>query len=258
MADWSASQYLKFAGERTRPAADLLARVPLADPRRVIDVGCGPGNSTELLTWRYPAAEVMGLDSSPDMLAAARGRLPDLRFEQADLASWSPHVRYDLIFANAVLQWVPDHARLFSRLIEALPPGGCLAVQMPDNLEEPTHRLMREVVAAGPWSTKLARAAGQRSSIGSFGEYYEILAPKCATVDLWRTTYVHPLESASAVVEWLKGTGLRPFIDPLTERERDAFLAAYLARIAEAYPPQSDGKVLLRFPRLFIVACRQS
>ncbi|MBV8566498.1 MAG: trans-aconitate 2-methyltransferase [Methylobacteriaceae bacterium] len=254
MADWSATQYLKFSDERTRPALDLLARVPLQNPGRCVDLGCGPGNSTELLGARFPDASITGLDNSPDMLAAARKRLPHVRFDQADLVSWAPQERYDLIFANAVLHWLPGHEMLFPRLASLLNAGGCLAVQMPDNLDEPSHVLMREVAQAGPWAEKLAAAAGSRAEIGSFDDYYRWLAGTCASVDLWRTVYLHALSGPTAIVEWVKGTGLRPFIDPLDETERRDFLARYEEAIAAAYPPQADGKVLLPFPRLFVVA----
>jgi trans-aconitate 2-methyltransferase len=256
MADWDAGQYLKFEDERTRPSVDLLARVPLTRPKRCIDLGCGPGNSTELLARRFPDAVVSGLDSSPDMLAKARQRLPELSFEEADIAAWEPQERYDLVFANAVLQWLPDHKSLLQRLAGCLERGGCLAVQMPNNLDEPSHRLMRQVAARGPWSNRLASAVEARESIASFEEYYAWLLGAGCSIDPWQTTYVHPLAGASAIVEWLKGTGLRPFVDRLPDEERPAYLAAYEAEIARAYPSQADGKVLLRFPRLFLVARR--
>src|SRR5438105_4226944 len=154
--DWSARQYLKFEDDRTRPSRDLLAQVPLTAPRRVVDLGCGPGNSTELLIERYPDAEVAGLDSSPDMLRQARERLPRGIFVQADLATWSPEPRTDLLFANAVFQWVPDHPAVLRRLLAALPAGGVLAVQMPDNTEEPALALMREVAKSPRWAERLA------------------------------------------------------------------------------------------------------
>ncbi|MGO4705602.1 trans-aconitate 2-methyltransferase [Microvirga sp. 2MCAF38] len=256
MPEWNAGQYLKFEEQRTRPAIDLLAHVPLSNPKRCIDLGCGPGNSTELLVKRYPNAEIMGLDSSFAMLAEARQRLPGLIFEKDDIATWSPSESFDLIFANAALQWVPDHAMLLPRLVSALNPGGCLAIQVPDNQQEPTHVLMRDVAARGPWAGRLAGAATAREAIGSFGEYYTRLRQAGCSVDLWRTTYVHCLNGAGAIVEWVKGTGLRPFLDPLDEAEQKEFLALYEAEIAHAYPQQFDGKVLLRFPRLFLIARR--
>ncbi len=254
MADWSAAQYLKFEDERTRPARDLLAQVPVPDPGRVVDIGCGPGNSTELLVERWPQAQVSGLDTSPDMLDKARKRLPGIRFEQADAAGWKPERPVDVIFANAVFQWLPEHPAVFRRLMGLLAPGGALAVQMPDNLDEPSHRLMREAAAEMPFSARMAGAAREKLPPVSF--YYDLLTPLADRVDIWHTCYNHPLANAEAIVEWLKSTGLRPFLDPLDEDERRAFLDRYLDRIRQAYPPAENGKVLLRFPRLFIVARR--
>ena len=254
MQDWSPSTYLKFEDERTRPARDLLAQVPLDRPRRVIDMGCGPGNSTELLVARFPEAEVTGLDSSPIMLAAARRRGPAARFEAADAAVWTPPADVDLGFANAIYQWVPQQLEILPRILSAMAPGSVVAVQMPDNLAEPSHRLMREVAAAGPWAKRLEDAA--RAPLPPVRTYYDALRPHASRIDIWHTAYNHALADAAAIVEWVKSTGLRPFIDPLPEAEREQFLATYLARIAEAYPPCVDGRVLLRFPRLFIVAKR--
>lgn len=254
--DWNAEQYLRFEDERTRPSIDLIARVRLSDPKRCIDLGCGPGNSTELVAARFPEASVEGLDSSPDMIEKARKRLPNLSFTLADLSNWTSAPGYDLIFANAVLQWLPDHARLFPRLAGALAPGGCLAVQMPNNLDEPSHVAMRETAAGGPWAAKLAAAGEAKAEIGSFGDYRRWLAGAGCQVDLWQTTYVHPLRGHQAIVEWFKSTGLKPYLDPLTDEERKLFEKRYLERIAEAYPIEPDGTVLLRFPRLFILATR--
>jgi trans-aconitate 2-methyltransferase len=254
---WSAKQYVAFEDERTRPVRDLVHAIPGREARAVVDIGCGPGNSTEVLADRFPGAVVSGMDSSPDMIAAARKRLPDLRFEVASIESWEDQGPFDAILANAVLQWVPDHATLLPRLIGKLAPGGSLAVQMPDNLEEPAHRLMREVAAEGPWAGKLAGAAGARTMMAGANWYYGLLRPRCARVDVWRTTYHHPLAGgAGAVVEWFKSTGLRPFLAPLNEDEKAAYLARYQAAVAQAYPALPDGTVLLPFPRLFIVATR--
>ncbi|MET0555049.1 MAG: trans-aconitate 2-methyltransferase [Vicinamibacteria bacterium] len=256
MADWSAAQYLRFEDERTRAARDLLAQIPRADARAVVDLGCGPGNSTELLVRRWPQAAVTGVDSSTDMLRQARERLPAHAFVEADVASWDPPTGTDVLFANAVFQWVPGHLAQLQRLLRALPPGGVLAVQMPDNLDEPSHVLMREVASREPWRATLADHARTRDVLPPPGGYYDALQPLASRVDVWHTVYNHVLADAAAIVEWVKGTGLRPFVDPLEPAARAAFLAAYTDAIARAYPPQADGKVLLRFPRIFIVAVR--
>jgi trans-aconitate 2-methyltransferase len=237
MADWSAHQYLKFEDERTRPARDLLAQIPLVEARKVVDIGCGPGNSTELLIRRWPQASVIGVDTSADMLRQARERLPGHTFIEANIAHWAPPAGTDVVFANAVFQWVPDHLKHLKRLVGSLSEGGVLAVQMPDNLDEPSHILMRD-------------------GLPKPGSYYDELKPLCSRIEIWHTIYNHVLDDAAAVVEWVKGTGLRPFVDPLEPPERKAFLAEYTARIAGTYLPQQDGKVLLRFPRLFVIAVR--
>jgi trans-aconitate 2-methyltransferase len=257
LAAWNAGQYLKFEDERTRPATDLLRRIPLAEIRTAADIGCGPGNSTELIVERYPNARVLGLDNSPSMLAKARERLPRATFEEVDIATWQPDERYDLIFANAVLQWLPDHPSLLARLVSFLDTGGCLAVQMPNNLNEPSHRLMEKVSREGPWAGKLASASQAREEIGSFEDYYSWLQRTGCSVDIWQTSYVHPLADAGAITEWFKSTGLKPYLDPLSPTEQSEYLDRYRAEIEKAYPAQQDGKVLLRFPRLFFVAQRQ-
>ena len=261
---WSPAQYGAFEDERTRPARDLVTAIPDTAASQMCDLGCGPGNSTEVLAARFGDAAIEGVDSSPDMIAAARARMPGVRFTVADIQTWDDPGPFGVLLANAVLQWLPDHAALLPRLAARLAPGGSLAVQMPDNLDEPAHRLMREVAAAGPWAGKLAEAAGMRTGMGTpdwyLGTpdwYYRVLRAWCSRVDVWRTTYHHVLPGgADAVVEWFKGSGLRPFLAPLDEAERAGFLARYRAGVAEAYPVLPDGAVLLPFPRLFMVGTR--
>jgi trans-aconitate 2-methyltransferase len=254
---WSAKQYITFEDERTRPVRDLLAALPPIDARSVIDIGCGPGNSTEVLAARYPRARVAGIDSSPDMIAAARRRLPQVIFSVEDVQDCKPGGLFDVILANAVLQWVPHHETLLPQLIGKLAPQGGLAVQMPDNLDGPAHLLMRQIAAEGPWAVKLADAAAARTPLAGIEWYHELLRPLCAKLDFWRTTYYHSLSGgAAAIVEWFKGSGLRPFIDPLSDAERSAYLTRYTAAIEDAYPADADGSVLLPFPRVFMVAIR--
>lgn len=263
MPDWDPALYLRFAEERTRPATELLARVPLRQARRVVDLGCGPGNSTELLVRRFPQAQVLGVDHSPAMLERARQRLPQATFVQADIASWAASADApapDLIYANAALQWVANHGSLLPRLLGRLAPGGVLAVQMPDNLQEPSHSLMRELAQTPPYDRFLGAAVAARAPLLSAAAYYDLFAAPCAatqSVDLWHTVYRHRMASAAAIVEWFRATGLKPFVEGLPAPLQAQFLADYEQRIDEAYPVRADGQRLLAFPRLFFVIQRQ-
>lgn len=252
---WSSQQYVKFEDERTRPVRDLVSAIQVERPARMIDLGCGPGNSTQVLAQRFPDSLVAGLDSSLDMIAAARQRLPGVAFEVGDIGLWGPVERYDVILANAALHWVVDHRALFPRLASYLAPGGNLAVQMPDNMNEPAHVAMREVAAGGPWDGKL-RAAGERAEVASAAEYYALLRPLCSRVDVWRTTYHHPLAGVEGIVDWFKGSALRPYLAALDAGEQAAFLDAYAERLGQVYRADAEGIVLLPFPRLFVVAVR--
>jgi len=252
---WSAKQYLAFEDQRTRPVRDLLSALPPIEARSIVDVGCGPGNSTEVLVACYPNAAIQGFDSSPDMIAAARRRLPRAQFSIGGVETWGDAGPFDVILANAVLQWVPDHAAVLPALLAKLSSGGALAVQMPDNLDVPAHRLMREIAEDGPWAEILAAASGARTRIEGAHWYYELLRARCAKVDVWRTTYHHPMPGgAASIVDWFKGSGLRPFLEPLDGPSRASFLERYTAAVSRAYPALPDGSVLLPFPRLFIVA----
>ena len=256
--DWSAAQYTCFEAERNRPIHDLLAQVTRATTDTATDLGCGPGNSTTLLRQRFPGAAILGVDSSADMIAAARRRLPDVQFRITDIASWSrAGGRCDVILANASLQWVPDHATLFPALAGRLAPSGSLAIQMPDNLDEPAHRLMREIAADGPWAGTLRGAGATRTRRHDCGWYYRTLRESGVSVDVWRTVYHHPLAGPDAVVDWFRGSGLLPYLQRLDATGQAGFLDRYRRAIASAYPAQPDGCVLVPFPRLFLVATRR-
>lgn len=258
--DWSAKQYAKFLNERTRPSRDLLAQVPLASPKRAIDLGCGPGNSTAVLAERYPDANISGIDSSEDMIRKAKETLPGLSFGIADLETFTPDEPVDLLFSNAVFQWLPGKTRVqtITRLVENLAPGGVLAFQVPNNLSEPSHVAMRDTAHAPdtPWAETLSRVNLGRDEFHTPSELHEALSPLCSDVDIWETRYFQTMESHEAIVEWVKGTGLRPFINPLSEAEREGYLKHYLVRIKELYPMQRDGTVLFPYPRLFVVATK--
>lgn len=253
---WSAAQYVKFEDERTRAARDLLAQVPAVPDGIVYDLGCGPGNSTELVIARFPDRQVVGVDSDADMLAAARRRLPAKHFEHGDLARWSPPQPAALFFANAVFQWVPDHVAVCARLMDHLVPGGVLAVQMPDNRGEPNHTEIDATTEDPRWATYFSTDHPRRAPLPPALAYYDALNAKAARIDIWHTIYNHPMADAAAIVEWVKGTGIRPYLAKLPQKEQEPFLEAYRQRLERAYPRAGDGRVLLRFPRLFMVAVK--
>ena len=257
MPSWNSQQYLKFAAERTRPCRDLVARIPLETVGGMVDLGCGPGNSTRVLAERWPGADLWGLDSSPEMIAGARQAGVAATFELADLRTWQPERgRYDLLFSNAALQWVPRHAEVLPRLWEGLAPGGWFAMQVPCDLNAPAHRLARELAASGGWKGKFPEGGVREWHVPERGFYYDLLAPRAAELDLWQTTYLHVLPDHAAIVEWYRGTGLRPYLDLLSAGDQRAFLAEYGLEIATAYPRQIDGRVILPFDRLFVLARR--
>ncbi len=257
-ASWDPAQYLRFTDERLRPALDLLAQVPLDAPSRVVDLGCGAGNVTAILQRRFPHASVVGVDGSAAMLAKAREAAPGCRFEQGDFATWAPAAEEpapDLIYSNAALHWVGGHESLFPRLVSLLAPGGVLAVQMPAMHDAPLRRLQNEVAVYGPWAEVLRDARFARAILTA-GEYYDLLRPHVAALDLWETTYLHVLTGEDAVVEWAAGSSLRPFLDKLPEGLRAAYRAAYAAALRPHYPRRTDGATLLPFQRLFVLAKR--
>lgn len=249
---WNPSLYMTFADERTRPAMELLARVQTEHPKRVADLGCGPGNSTAPLAARWPDADVEGLDSSQAMIDAAKAANIPARFTLADVATWAPKEKYDVVFSNATYQWIPDHAKLLPRLMGFVVSGGTFAFQVPNNQYAPSHNLMRDVAAQGRWADKLANVRGV--FVEKVNDYYDMLAPHARGIDIWTTEYLQVLEGEDAVFKWVSGTGLRPYLDALNPDEREAFTREYKARLNIAYPRRADGKTLFPFSRLFCVA----
>ena len=254
---WDPAIYERYKAYRDRPALDLMLRLPRdLRPREIWDLGCGTGEQAAVLKRRHPAAEVHGLDSSPEMLAEARTRSDEVDWLEADIAAFDPPNPPDLIFTNAALHWLPDHGELFPRLVAMLEPGGVFACQMPMSFEASWHVAMRETAADGPWAARLEAVRGVRQ-VATAEIYYQWLAPLAAEVDIWSTVYLHVLEGEDPVVDWMRGTGLRPFLQALESPEEEAaFLDAYRARLATLFPPREDGVTLLPFPRLFIVARR--
>ncbi len=252
---WDPDQYLRYAGHRIRPAVELLQRVDADPVDRVVDLGCGTGNTTALLADRWPAAVVTGVDNSPEMLATARSDRPAWRWVEADIAGWEPDEPLDVVYSNAALHWVDDHHGLLPRLMRHLRPGGVLAVQMPSNFDRPTHTLVAETVADGPWRDVLTPLLRDWPVLAPV-EYHLLLAAEGSDVDVWSTTYVQALTGTNPVAEWTKGSVLRPLLGALNEEQGAAFFAAYGRRIEAAYPPRPDGTTLLPFTRVFLVARR--
>jgi trans-aconitate 2-methyltransferase len=257
---WDPEQYKRFEAERDRPTQDLLHRLPAGlEPREIWDLGCGAGQHAAQLKHGHPRAVVHGLDSSAAMIEQAKQQTADVDWRLGDLASWAPDRPADLILANASLQWLPDHQALLTRLSDALAPGGVIAVQMPLAWETLHHRTMRAVAGEGPWAARLK----DRETIAALlspEAYYDVLAQRCTDIDIWSTTYLHVLGGPNPVLEWMKGTALRPHLTALQDDPsmKAAYLSALGARLSQAFPMRADGVTLLPFPRLFLTARRRA
>jgi trans-aconitate 2-methyltransferase len=254
---WDAALYLRYSDERTRPAGDLLARIPLESPAHVVDLGCGPGNSTELLRRRWPRATIVGVDNAPEMLEAAKAAFPSGRWVRGDAAHWTADPPVDVLFSNAALQWVRDHSRLLPRLLAQTARGGVLAVQVPAHAGSLLSQQIRRVADAPQWRRTLA-AAGRALTFESPAFYYDVLRPHAERLEMWETEYQHVLANCEAILDWIRATGLRPYLEALdTDEQRAAFEAKMLAGLREVYPPRIDGRVIFPFRRLFILAARE-
>lgn len=253
---WDPAKYVQFGDYRDRPYFDLAARVHADAPRHVVDLGCGPGNLTATLAERWPEAEVLGLDSSPEMLAKAAGhaaKAANLSFSLADIAGWSPSPRTDVVLSNAALQWVPGHRGLLPHWLAALKPGAWFALQVPGNFNSPSHTLMRGLAGSGAWAGRLAGVLRHDDAVGEGAEYLQIMLDAGCDADAWETTYFQLLQGPDPVLEWVRGTALRPVLAALSAEEAREFEAEYSALLAEAYPAGPQGTVF-PFRRIFAVA----
>jgi trans-aconitate 2-methyltransferase len=250
---WDPHQYLTFASHRLRPALELLLRVPAESPQQVIDLGCGPGNVTRYLRERWPQATITGVDNSAEMLAEAAQAVPDGRWEVGDMTRWAPKEPADVLYSNAALQWAEHHETLFPRLVENIRPGGALAVQMPRNFGAPSHTLMFETAAEGPWASVLD-GVQRRSPVAEPEYYYDLLAPLTASVEIWETDYHQALSGEDPVAEYTRGSWLKTLLDAMEEPLRSEYWNEYRRRVRLAYPQRADGHTLFAFKRMFIVA----
>jgi trans-aconitate 2-methyltransferase len=252
---WDPDLYLKFGAERNRATTDLIAQIDLEAPRRVVDLGCGPGNSTALLHARWPNADITGVDNSAEMLAEARRQFPEWKFEQADLEQWSPEAEYDLVFSNAALHWLRGHAALLPRLFSHVASGGVFAAQIPHHGLSPAHQAVREISLQPRWAATLA-SAREHLTVHSPDFYYDVLAPLANRVDIWVTIYHHEMAHVEGILDWLRGTTLRAYLDALLPEQQQQFKRECLARFAALFSVRANGKVLLPYPRIFVVASR--
>ena len=254
VADWSAEQYSKFERERTIPALDLVNAIEVSGVQSILDVGCGPGNSTAVLKKRFPDAHIIGVDNSDDMLASAQKKHPDLAFRKVDVPNELDEIgqKFDIVFSNACLQWIPNHTELLRKLMSLVNDGGVLAVQMPSQEKLPLRKLVQDVAASGTWADKISVA--RKSNLLAESEYFDVLSEIASDFSLWETAYFHAMPSHEAIVEWYKSTGLRPYLEQLSDGDKAAFERDVLCAVEKAYSKQKNGEIIFRFPRLFFIA----
>lgn len=255
MSDWNPEKYLKFQKERTRPAIDLAEKIEISEPKKILDIGCGPGNSTAVLKRRFPNSEITGVDNSPNMLEAASKEYPDVKFQLVDASCELNKLgenEFDVVFSNACIQWLPNHSALLADMMKLLKKGGVMAVQIPVNFEEPVHQIIKELSESEEWRGKLSNVRGLNALTES--EYFDIISQLSDDFSLWKTVYMHRMPSHEAILEWYRTTGLKPYLSELNEPERELFEKQFLEELKKQYPVQKNGEIIFRFPRLFFTA----
>lgn len=254
MSDWNSKQYLKFKKERTQPAIDLVSKIQLDSPVSIIDIGCGPGNSSSVLNKRYPSAKVLGVDNSLDMLNRAKKEHPDIDFKLLDASDdeWKLDAKFDIVFSNACIHWIPEHKKLLSKMMNILNEGGIMAIQVPMNYDEPIHKILNEISRSEKWNDKFGRQRIFHTL--TVEEYYDILSEISSDFEIWVTTYCHRMKSLDDIIEWYKSTGLKPYLDVLNDEEKDIIISEVIDELKKYYTVQKNGEIIFRFPRLFFTA----
>lgn len=254
--DWDSELYLKFMKQRTQPAIDLAGRLKSYDIHNIIDIGCGPGNSTSVLKKAFPDADITGIDSSPDMIDKATSTYNNINFRCLDASCDLSQLKekYDLVFSNACIQWISDHKTLLTNFMALLNDDGHLAVQIPVNYKEPIHTIILGLANSPEWKAKI----GNQRSLYNYteSEYHDILASISSDFTMWKTTYFHRMPSYESILEWYKGTGLRPYLDVLNEGDRQLFCNEVLEEVKKSYKLQANNEIIFRFPRLFFIAAK--
>lgn len=256
MSDWNSEQYLKFLKERTQPSVDLAAKINMENPKRIIDIGCGPGNSTAVLKKRYPDAYILGVDFSPNMIEKAKADYPDMDFMLFDATRDFEKLedKYDIVFSNACIQWVPNHKKLLSDMMSILKPNGVLAVQVPMNFEEPIHKIIVEVITRKEWADKIG--SGRQFYTLKESEYFDVLSDISSDFTMWKTIYMHRMPSHQSIIEWYKSTGMKEYLAVLSDDDKIEFEKAVFNEVEKYYPVQKNGEIIFRFPRLFFTAVK--
>jgi len=254
LMDWNSAQYLKFETERTQPAIDLVNRIELANPRKILDVGCGPGNSTRVLANKFPSAYILGIDKSEEMIETAKKKCPNLDFKLCDVTRDLSQLDddFDIVFSNACIQWVPDHKHLLKNMLNLLNNNGVLAVQIPMQYNEPIHEIISELTSSAKWKKYFTNPRIFYTL--SQSEYFDLLSEISRDFTIWETVYFHVMKSHNDILEWYRGTGLRPYLSVLSDFQKREFESELMAVLRQRYPKHKNGDIIFRFPRFFFIA----